>query len=161
MGSGDIISQTIIEKKQFKKIEMIRVARFTFLGTFMVGPVLKTWYTVLEKFVGVKGATSGLKKMLLDQTVFAPIFLINFVTIMGILQNETSTEIKKRIQRDYVTILMSNYKLWPTVQLFTFYVIPFQFRVIFVNVVAIFWNSYLSWKSNRKNLHGEIKEISQ
>jgi len=38
MGAGDVISQTLIERKSFQQFEFKRTLRFAFLGTCLVGP---------------------------------------------------------------------------------------------------------------------------
>nr|ACO15358.1 Mpv17-like protein [Caligus clemensi] len=39
-------------------------------------------------------------------------------------------------------------QIWPMAQLINFYFVPFLMRPLFVNFVALFWNSYLAWKLN-------------
>ncbi|XP_072536052.1 mitochondrial inner membrane protein Mpv17 isoform X2 [Salminus brasiliensis] len=50
---------------------------------------------------------------------------------------------------DYMDALISNYYLWPAVQIANFYFIPLHHRLAVVQVVAVVWNSYLSWKANK------------
>ncbi|XP_053444645.1 protein Mpv17 isoform X6 [Nycticebus coucang] len=50
---------------------------------------------------------------------------------------------------DYPDALITNYYLWPAVQLANFYLIPLHYRLAVVQCVAVIWNSYLSWKAHR------------
>uniref|UniRef100_A0A2K5RA36 Mitochondrial inner membrane protein Mpv17 n=1 Tax=Cebus imitator TaxID=2715852 RepID=A0A2K5RA36_CEBIM len=50
---------------------------------------------------------------------------------------------------DYPDALITNYYLWPAVQLANFYLIPLHYRLAVVQCVAVIWNSYLSWKAHQ------------
>ncbi|ESO08594.1 hypothetical protein HELRODRAFT_169468 [Helobdella robusta] len=54
---------------------------------------------------------------------------------------------KLAADQDYFLILFNGYKVWPLAQLINFYIIPLQHRILFVNMVALFWNVYLAFKS--------------
>ncbi|KAG8183471.1 hypothetical protein JTE90_002853 [Oedothorax gibbosus] len=149
MGSSDVIAQKAIEKRDLKQMEPVRIGRFAILGTCFVAPVLRTWYNVLEKAIGTVGKTVGLRKMLVDQLIFTPFFLVNFLIVSGALQRQPWSVIKAKIDQDYFTILKTNYMLWPGAQLITFYVIPIPFRIIFVSFVALLWNTYLASQANK------------
>ena len=58
-------------------------------------------------------------------------------------------EIKEMLQERYVQTLIKNYKIWPLAQTLNFTFVPIQHRVGFVQIVAIFWNAYLSWMANK------------
>lgn len=45
--------------------------------------------------------------------------------------------------------MITNYKIWPLAQVINFTFVPIQHRVGFVQLVAIFWNAYLSWMANK------------
>ncbi|KAG8227635.1 hypothetical protein J437_LFUL008712 [Ladona fulva] len=150
MGIGDLIAQTAIEEKNLKNVDYVRTTRFFGIGFFIAGPGLKFWYGFLDKRIakGRTGVAVTLKKVFLDQAVFAPNFLASFIVLLGFLGNEPWFKIKEKLQRDYCDILITNYKVWPTVQIVNFYVMPLQYQVLFVQIVALFWNTYLSWKTN-------------
>uniref|UniRef100_A0A4X2LZB1 Mitochondrial inner membrane protein Mpv17 n=1 Tax=Vombatus ursinus TaxID=29139 RepID=A0A4X2LZB1_VOMUR len=50
---------------------------------------------------------------------------------------------------DYSDALITNYYIWPPVQLANFYLIPLIYRLAFVQCISVVWNTYLSWKSHR------------
>ena len=52
------------------------------------------------------------------------------------------------MKRLYITALIGNWKIWTVPQLINLSVIPVEFRVLFANLVAFFWNIYLSGKTS-------------
>ncbi|XP_037749550.1 protein Mpv17 isoform X3 [Chelonia mydas] len=64
--------------------------------------------------------------------------------------NTRMVALKKMVlDQDYPDALLANYYLWPAVQIANFYFIPLNHRLAVVQVVAVVWNSYLSWKANQ------------
>ncbi|KAK2846062.1 hypothetical protein Q7C36_010916 [Tachysurus vachellii] len=149
MGVGDIISQQLIERRGWNKHNIIRTTKMMSIGFFFVGPVIGGWYRVLDRFVIGTTKSTALRKMLLDQACFAPCFLGTFLGIYGVLNGLTVEENVAKLKRDYADTLITNYYLWPAVQIANFYFIPLQHRLAVVQIVAVAWNSYLSWKANK------------
>lgn len=59
--------------------------------------------------------------------------------------------IKKNIETNYLDILTVNYTIWPFAQAINFSVVPLRFQVLFAQTIALFWNTYLSWKTQKKD----------
>ena len=83
--------------------------------------------------------------MLLDQSLFAPVMICFFFSVSETLAGKRPHEIKEMLQERYVQTVITNYKIWPLAQTLNFTFVPIQHRVGFVQIVAIFWNAYLSW----------------
>ncbi|GAB1600378.1 protein Mpv17-like, partial [Argonauta hians] len=145
MSLGDVISQTLIER-QGKNYSIIRTARFGFFGTVFVGPTLRTWYLVMERLFGV-GKRTAFFKLFADQACFAPVFLSTFICGMELLKGNSWSESKNKVIQEFKPVLLSNYQVWPAVQLCNFYFIPFQYRILVVNITAVGWNTYLAFKT--------------
>ncbi|XP_059049256.1 protein Mpv17-like [Achroia grisella] len=152
MGAGDLISQTVIEKKIIKEIDYKRTLQFSSIGLFVGGPALRLWYGLLNQHIGSSGKSVAIKKVFIDQLVFAPAFLFLILSGVGTMQGKSWNNVKKDIHANYYDVLKTNYYVWPWVQIVNFYYIPLQYQVLLVQVVALFWNTYLSWKTNRERL---------
>lgn len=70
------------------------------------------------------------------------------MTAFGIVERNNLQSIQENIKKHYMDILRVNYSLWPAVQLINFTLIPLQRQVLFAQTVALFWNTYLSWKTH-------------
>lgn len=111
--------------------------------TAVFGPAATTWYKFLAKNVNLKSPNGTiLARVALDQGVFAPVFIGVFLSSMATMEGNS---VKEKLDKNYRTALTSNYMLWPFVQAVNFKVVPLEHRVLFVNVISIGWNCYLSY----------------
>nr|XP_040127430.1 protein Mpv17 isoform X1 [Ictidomys tridecemlineatus] len=149
MGLGDIISQQLVERRGLQEHQTGRTLTMVSLGCGFVAPVLGGWYKVLDRLIPGTKKVDALKKMLLDQGAFAPCFLGCFLPLMGTLNGLSAQDNWAKLRRDYPDALLTNYYLWPAVQLANFYLVPLHYRLAVVQCVAVIWNSYLSWKAHQ------------
>jgi len=148
MAAGDVIAELAIERKSIEELELLRVGRFACIGTFIMGPALRTWFTFLDKLVGNKGWSAPLKKVALDQGLYAPFIIGVFMLSNGALQGMSRVEIEAHFALKYLDCLRTGYKLWPFVQIVNFYLVPVQYRILLVQIIALGWNTFLAWKVN-------------
>uniref|UniRef100_A0A8C6T8P5 Mitochondrial inner membrane protein Mpv17 n=1 Tax=Neogobius melanostomus TaxID=47308 RepID=A0A8C6T8P5_9GOBI len=149
VGVGDVISQQLLERKGLSNHNLQRTAKMMSIGFCFVGPVVGSWYKVLDRLVVGTTKSAAMKKMLMDQLCFAPCFLGCFLGLSGALNGLTVEQNFSKLKRDYPDALISNYYLWPPVQIANFYFIPLHHRLAVVQLVAVIWNSYLTWKANK------------
>ncbi|XP_046987493.1 protein Mpv17-like isoform X3 [Schistocerca americana] len=148
-GTGDIIAQTAIEKKKLSEFDVKRFASFFAFGGIFVGPTLRMWFGILD--TKVKGSHYAVvaQKVLLDQCIMAPFLLLLTLSVLNICSGKSLAEVKEKLGADYGSILITNYKVWPAVQLINFGFVPVNFQVPVTQVVGVGWNTYLSWKAHR------------
>ncbi|KAG0443910.1 hypothetical protein HPB47_014395, partial [Ixodes persulcatus] len=58
--------------------------------------------------------------------------------------------IKHSIRTNYVAILKSNYVFWPAAEIVITQLAEVNHRPLWGAVASLFWNAYLSWKTNRE-----------
>ncbi|CAK9293504.1 unnamed protein product [Gordionus sp. m RMFG-2023] len=151
-GVGDTLAQSI-ERYQmetpYKGYSYERTLILAGFGAFNAGPLMKIWYKFLDKSFGTEtNFKSGFKKMAMDQILFAPIFLLDFLVMTEIIKHRSFTTVNEKIEKDYYDIMVTNYKIWPIVQLVNMSLVPLNYRILVINIVAVMFNTYLSYRIN-------------
>lgn len=72
------------------EIDWGRSARFTLVGAAFVAPVLHNWFGFLARRFPGKAASSVVKRVALDQLVFAPVFLASFLSVIMLLDGNAA-----------------------------------------------------------------------
>ena len=108
------------------KAAQIMTARMGVVG-LVIGPVLRSWYLTLERIVPGAVKTAGFKKMLLDQSLFAPLMICFFFIVSETLAGKRPHEINEMLQECYVqTLMITNYKIWFLGETLNFTFVPIQ-----------------------------------
>ena len=158
VATGDVVTQQFVEQKGLNH-NFSRTARMGVVG-LIIGPVLRTWYLTLDRIVPGAAKTAGFKKMLVDQSLFAPVMICFFFGVTETLAGKSLRDIKEMLQERYTDALITNYKIWPLAQTLNFTFVPIQHRVGFVQIVAIFWNAYMSWLTNKPLPEPALKSVN-
>ena len=77
VGSGDMLCQGLLEDGPF---DVKRLCVFTFLGGALIGPALHLWYGTLNRIIPQQTTAGALKRLALDQFVFAGPFIATFMS---------------------------------------------------------------------------------
>lgn len=96
-------------------------------------------------------------KVTVNQIFFAPAINTWFFAMQSLLSGDRLPEVWERLERTIPPSIINSCKLWPAVTAFSFTFIDPQYRSIFAGVVAIGWQTYLSYL-NRK---AEIAEAAE
>uniref|UniRef100_A0A0D6R9K5 Peroxisomal membrane protein MPV17 n=1 Tax=Araucaria cunninghamii TaxID=56994 RepID=A0A0D6R9K5_ARACU len=144
---GDLFCQFVIEESS--KLDAKRIFMFSLLGLVLVGPTLHFWYLSLSKLISGPGAIRASLRLLLDQFLFAPIFIGVFFSSLLTLEGRPA-EIPSKLEQEWFASVVANWKLWIPFQFLNFLVVPQQFQVLAANIIALAWNIYLSFASHKK-----------
>uniref|UniRef100_A0A7E4V7K5 Mitochondrial inner membrane protein Mpv17 n=1 Tax=Panagrellus redivivus TaxID=6233 RepID=A0A7E4V7K5_PANRE len=149
IAGGDIICQFGLEKCTWETYNGQRSARFFISAFFWEAPILSRWMIFLER---IKGSSRFviLKRMVVDQLVFTPIFAASTIFNLRLLEGNTPFEAFTKLKTVYVDIMTTFYKVWPAILMFTYTYVPLNYRVVFIQVTALFWNIYFSYALHHK-----------
>ena len=100
-------------------------------------------------------------KVTVNQIVFTPVFNSYFFGMQSLLSGDTFLEALERIERTVPTSFINSCKLWPAVTAFSFTYIQPQYRALFAGVIAVGWQSYLSWLNQRAANEERFKKSLQ
>lgn len=149
-GTGDYLAQSLFETEKFDYLRSFRAIAY---GGIIFAPIGHRWYGLLTK---IKPSQSKLvntfARVGVDQLVFAPLIGIPlYYTIMTILEMKPLSSIEPKLSLNWWPTLKNNWLVWPIFQLFNFYLVPLQYRLLVVNLLSIGWNTYLSFELNKKS----------
>ncbi|CAP21626.2 Protein CBG00125 [Caenorhabditis briggsae] len=122
---------------------------------FLKAPTLFIWFRVLEKVKGGSRTLLLAKKLCIDQLCFSPLFNAAIIFNLRFLQHQSIGKSCELLKEDWLNIYATSLKIWPLVQVVNLCFIPLNYRVILNQVVAFFWNSYLSYTTQRPIDHIE------
>jgi hypothetical protein len=159
-GLGDLTAQTY-EGKSIGSLDRGRMIRSSLTGFLAHGPASHFWYIFCDQLCaplgdGWVGAGS---KLLLDQTVWAFIWLSMYYTVLGLLSFDTPEKIVKTFKASFLPVCLVGWRFWPFVHIFTYGLIPQQHRLLWVDVCEIVWVTILSYVGNQKRK--EALEVAQ
>lgn len=143
---GDLSAQTV-SSGGFKEAdyEPARGLRALLIGGISSIPSYK-WFMFLGTHFNYSSHLLSLTvKILINQTFFTPLFNTYFFGMQSLLSGSTLAEAKQRVIDTVPTSWKNSWKVWPAVTAFSFtFVLP-QYRNIFAGVIAVGWQTYLSW----------------
>ncbi|KAH0689898.1 hypothetical protein KY289_017256 [Solanum tuberosum] len=106
-------------------------------------------YLYLSRLVTTPGVAGTLMRLVLDQFLFAPIFVGVFLSSLVTLEGRSSQVIPK-LQQEWFSSVLANWQLWIPFQFFNFRFVPQQFQVLAANFIALVWNVILSYKAHKE-----------
>ncbi|XP_051749148.1 peroxisomal membrane protein 2 [Ctenopharyngodon idella] len=147
---GNLLSQALEYRKNRgenspkKKINVLGPVHFAIYGLFITGPLSHYFYHLLEVLLPTTVPYCLIKRLLLERLIFAPAFLLLFYVVMNALEGKTITDVQNKLKTSYWPAMKMNWKVWTPFQFININYIPVQFRVLFANLVALFWYAYLA-----------------
>ncbi|CRG89554.1 Mpv17-like protein 2 [Talaromyces islandicus] len=137
------------EEKVMAGYDPLRTMRHLAIGLTSSIPQFKWFMFLHHNFNYSSKALSIFTKVCVQQAVFAPVFNSYFFSMQSLLVGDSIEETWQRLKRALPSSLWNSIKLWPAVVTFSFLYVPPQFRSVFGGVIAIGWQTYLSWLNQR------------
>ncbi|KAE8391057.1 hypothetical protein BDV23DRAFT_154003 [Aspergillus alliaceus] len=116
---------------------------------------LHNHFNFASKFLSI------LTKVVVQQALFTPVFNTYFFSVHSLLSGATIEETWERLKKALPVSITNSAKLWPAVTAFSFMYVAPQFRNIFSGVIAVGWQTYLSWLNQKAAREVEAKELAE
>ncbi|KAJ3301585.1 hypothetical protein HDV03_000661 [Kappamyces sp. JEL0829] len=139
---GDVINQKLIQAKP--TLQTAQTAKFALIGATLHGPYFFHAFKLLDRVFGVSRSIAPvLVKSLSGQLFVFPPFVCAMLGYSAWLDN---SDPRQRISSQFLPIFSNGFYCWPLANIITFKFVPVEARMVWINVVGIVWNSYLSWQ---------------
>lgn len=139
--AADISAQSISGSDYDPK----RTARSLTIGAISSIPSFEWFVFLSNNFNYTSKLLSLATKVVVNQVFYTPVFNSYFFGMQAFLSGDNFEEIVERIRRTVPTSMWNSLKLWPAVTAFSFAFIPLEYRSIFAGVIAVGWQTYLSF----------------
>ncbi|KAF2670820.1 hypothetical protein BT63DRAFT_423117 [Microthyrium microscopicum] len=146
---GDISAQRINRTSPEDKHDPMRTVRSLIIGGLAAVPGYR-WFLFLGNIFNYPSKILSIAiKVVINQIIFTPIFNSYFFGMQSALAGGSLSDIAIRIRDTVPTSWVNSLKLWPAVIAFNFAFVPLHFRSIFAGVIAIGWQTYLSFLNQK------------
>lgn len=151
MGTGDFIAQYLDKSPESKIISHFNFRRwyhYTIMNGISNGVGLTLWYKFLEWRFPIKKSYSIVKKILLDEAIFAPMSISSYIFLSNYLEY-------RPLFHQYAPIFLDIWKtdllIWPISNSINFKYIPVGYQPVWTSGVSLGWNIFISYQTNNIN----------
>lgn len=110
----------------------------------------------------IRSKTILVAKIYADQFLFSPLYIIFFMMSTGVMMDTRNYNLKEpilpqltqsfkqtfdEIRKKFINIYVADCAVWPLAQMANFAFVPSHLQPIFVNIVNVAWNTFLSYAS--------------
>lgn len=133
--------------------DLARTLKFALLGLIWSGPSAHYWQAFLQRAVPPppagappeQAAAALLKKVALDQLTYGPACNLVFMAYTTLFVARSGPSVLgRRLRRDFVHVQRNGWRVWPLASAVNLRFVPLEYRVLFANVVALAWTTYLN-----------------
>ncbi|GBG61840.1 hypothetical protein CBR_g23796 [Chara braunii] len=143
MGVSDAMAQKI---SGTDSIKLWRTALMALYGLLWVGPTGHYWHEVCESFFSKRRDNATvIRKVAVEQLTYGPVQNVSMMIYLGlIIKGKAWNTVVSKIRADLLRVQVAAWKIWPLAALINHKFVPIQLRVLFMNLVALFWSSPLT-----------------
>eukprot|EP00980_Cylindrotheca_fusiformis_P003259 scaffold735_cov116-Cylindrotheca_fusiformis.AAC.29 len=144
---GDLVAQ-LISYSAVSEISLYESCKFFLLGLCVQAPMSHYYYLALDDaFPPTPNpwTISTLIKLVIDQLLFAPTFLLVVFVFLDILDGRYHYgEMEHHLQQDFGSTLVANWKLWLPATIINLAFVSPEYRVLYSNIIFFVWTVVLA-----------------
>ena len=119
-------------------------------GATWSGPVGHMWHGVLDTIV-VQNRVAGLMlRILLDAVVFSPVGMAGYLACRTMLEGQGLDGVALKLRAKWFMSLLASWKFWPLANILNFWFVPAPYRVLYNNMLGLFWTGLLSHTNSKR-----------
>ncbi|KAI3556816.1 dihydroorotate dehydrogenase [Colletotrichum abscissum] len=138
-----------------------RTMRSLIIGAISSIPSYKWFIFLSQNFNYASRLLSLATKVVVNQVCFTPVFNSYFFGMQAFLAGDNFDQIIDRIRQCVPVSIVNSCKLWPAVTAFSFSFIPMEYRSVFSGVIAVGWQTYLSFLNRQAEVVEEAEEVQE
>mgnify|MGYP002481035023 CR=1 FL=1 len=131
-------------------------------GATILTPYSHYWLEALNRLIPLAQKTNKfpwlVASVVLDQTIAFPPSIVMYMSARGLVDGMSTSEIREKVKNTFWSAYINGVQLWGTAQLFNFYFIPLEHRVVFLSVVSLVWNTFLAVRASAKTKRSSTHE---
>lgn len=149
---GLIISDCIAQASDSSgaAYDLLRTARMATFGILWHGAAGHFWYKLLDQVIlpnKPKSAWTIVCKTVADQAIWSPVNTVIFYASLAAMEGH-AYRIPTILDEKLLSTVIAGYALWPLAHVINFKFVPSQHRLLYVNIINLFWTVYLSKVAN-------------
>lgn len=144
--ASDVLAQRLTFKGPLNWRRTLAIALF---GLVWSGPSNHYWQRFLEQlFPGRRDGAAVLQKVAVDQLVYGPLCNVLFMSYISMfVEGRSLSFTQSKLRQDWLATQLHGWKVWPLAALLNYRYVPLKLRVLFVNLVAFAWSTFLITRS--------------
>jgi len=116
------------------------------------GVLCHYWYNHLDRIYSGgnhREIKIVIKKILCDQIIFSPILIVACLLAACIMNGRERENMYKEVTHKGQELYIAEWLLWPPAQFINFYFLPTRYRVLYDNIISLFYDTYTSYVQNK------------
>eukprot|EP00518_Triparma_eleuthera_P003655 CAMPEP_0182464750 /NCGR_PEP_ID=MMETSP1319-20130603/8811_1 /TAXON_ID=172717 /ORGANISM="Bolidomonas pacifica, Strain RCC208" /LENGTH=177 /DNA_ID=CAMNT_0024664409 /DNA_START=103 /DNA_END=633 /DNA_ORIENTATION=+ len=146
---GDALAQNFVDSGSGSGYDWRRTLKMGSFGLLVHGTTGHYFYSFLDAKLPGTATSTVAKKVVIDQTMWNPVFGLMFFGYLSAFEGKSFGEYKQTLQDDLPTAVVGSWAVWVPAHTVNFRFVPSSQRLLYINTVQVGYNVFLSFLGNK------------